>query len=216
MSVSPKVSLLLKYCEGLELWDVKYGGDCGLWDLSSWGKEPWKQSWEDEAKEELLVGTVEAGRWYLLGSGKQGWEEGSKGEWQQILIECLSNDTEIITPILQMRILRLKKLNNLLKVRQLDSGITVTWIWCQCPKSFHDTRQPLRSWVSISTRHQPFPSLKRFPSNREQLRAFGQFWYQPLGGDFVWPWLRLPPWEHGRREACWGCPVLTASCTIFT
>ena len=54
--MSPKVSLLLKYCEDLELWDMKY---CRwLWTLRSFlleWREPWKQSWEDEKKKKELT-----------------------------------------------------------------------------------------------------------------------------------------------------------------
>ena len=56
-----------------------------------------------------------------------GQEEGSRARRRATnTYKCLSNDTEIIMPILQMRKLRLKKLNNLPKVKQLISGKTVT------------------------------------------------------------------------------------------
>ena len=100
----------------------------------------------------------------ILGSGKWGWEEGSRASRRATLIECvcLFNNTEL-TSILQMR-----------KLRQMMAN---TWQNCHLnpmpvphvlPWYLAASQKP-RSWFSPDPHH--FSSLNSFPQIQEQVCA---------------------------------------------
>ena len=120
-----------------------------------------------------------------------GLGRGSRASRRATLIEsvCLSNNTEL-TSILQMG-----------KLRQVTANT-----WQSCHLNLMPVPHVLPGYLVASQK--PWSRFSQIPTTsllqtvslkfRNRCVPFGQFWNQPLGGDTIRRWLRLPPlggWE---------------------